>query len=251
MADRYLLSQCCEAVLDLLSMDDSVSCPDCGKQYEVREELDFAEYSSGSFEQYKWSVDGSHVVRYHFHNMTLEWLEGVSEQIKLLSLKEKRPHVLLPIYKPLHDCLKKRLQQYLANDSTPILTPNQKARIQIDEPTNNLLQLVDFLAKAHPGDAQKIIALGMCDHIRALMWLRNKEEHLAVSAWPINSYVHTDRDKLPSDTKGSIAMLGTDLLIETNNRAIDLLTLIYDLCPADVRQWHYERLDEYRLHKTV
>lgn len=251
MAERYLLSNCCETVLDLSAAGEEVCCPACGKQYAIREELDFAEYSSGSYVQHKWSADGDHIVRYYFHNMTLEQLEGVAEQIKLLSLKEKRPHVLLPVCKSLHDCLKKRLQHYLAEDSTPVLTVTQKALIEIDEPTQSLRQLVELLIKAHPAEAHQIRVIGMGDHVRALMWLRNKGEHLAVSAWPINSYVHAERDKLPSDPTSCIGVLGTDLLIEMNNCAIDLLTLIYDLCPADVRPWHYERLNDYRLHKTV
>jgi hypothetical protein len=251
MSERYLLSQCCQAVVDVTVGHELATCPNCHRQFEVREEIDFAEFSSGSFQQYKWSADGTYIVRYHFHNMTLERLEGVAEQIKLLSVHERRPYILLPIYKALHDCLKKRLQQYLAESNTPNLTTEQKARIELDAPPGrNLLQLVDLLAEVYPADAQRITFIGKCNEIAMLLWVRNKEEHLAVAAWPAQSYVHVDRHKLPSEMDGAVGELGRQLLVDANNKAIDLLSLIYDLCAFEVKQWHYDRLDDYRLHHS-
>lgn len=251
MSERYLLSQCCQAVMDVFD-HERTACPACGRSFEIREEIDFAEFSSGSFEQHKWSADGSYIVRYHFHNMTLEQLEGVAEQIKLLWVHERKPYTLLPIYKALHDCLKKRLQQYLADDSTPNLSTDLKAHITLDAPPPgyNLMRLVDLLGQAHPQHTPQINAIGKSNEIKLLLWVRNKEEHLAVAAWPVNSYAHTDPGKLPSDAEGSIGDLNVRLLHDALNKAIDLLTLIYDLSPADVKPWHYERLDEYRLHFT-
>lgn len=251
MSERYILSQCCQAIVDLTASRESAVCPDCQRQFNVREEIDFAEWSSGSFERYKWSADGSYIVRYHFHNMTLERLEGVSEQIKLLSRNERRPYVLLPIYKALHDCLKKRLQQYLADDDTPNLTRDHKAKIELDAPPGyNLMRLVDVLCEAHPEQSQNISAIGKANELRMLLWVRNKEEHLAVAAWPARSYAHVEPSKLPGDPNGRIGELNVPLLIEVHNKAIDLLSLIYDLCPAEVKRWHYDRLDENRLHHS-
>lgn len=78
--------------------------------------------------------------------MTLDELEGVAERIKALPPSERRPVRLLPIFKAIHDCLKKRIQQHLVFDRVPNLSADQKARIEVDLPLpgNHLEKLLDF-----------------------------------------------------------------------------------------------------------
>ncbi len=210
MSERFLISPCCKAVIDLSEIKyDSAHCPACSKTYELRGDIDFAEFSSGSMEHFKWSTDRTYIVKYYFHNMTLEHLEGIAENIKILSLDEQRPHLLLPIFKAMHDCLKKRLQQHLVFDRVPNLSADQKAHIELDlpRPGNNLLKLTDFLCEAYPNQASKVKFFKNDDKLKMLLWIRNKEEHIALAAWPMRSYVHTDKTKLPSDSAGHLGVV--------------------------------------------
>ena len=254
MSERYLISPCCQAAIDLFEIrSDSARCPACSKTYELREDIDFAEFSSGSMEHFKWSMDQTYIVKYYFHNMTLEHLEGIAENIKILSLAERRPHKLLPIFKAMHDCLKKRLQQHLVLDRVPNLSVEQKARIAVDlpKPGNNLLKLADHLCEAYPQQAAKVELFKNNDKLKMLLWLRNKEEHIAVASWPMRSYVHTDNAKLPSECAEHVAELTIPLAVDILHFCLDFLKLIYDLDPKDVREWHYEVLNNFRIHCTV
>jgi hypothetical protein len=185
--------------------------------------------------------------------MTLDQLEGLAERIKLLSLRERRPHVLLPIFKAIHDCLKKRLQQHLTFARVPNLTADQKARIEADLPSpgNNLVRLLEFLIEAYPEQKDRLNSIKDGDNVKMLLWIRNKEEHIALAMWPINSYVHSDKKKLPSDAEGRIAVLGVPLAVDLLNDGIDLLKLIYDLDPKGVSEWQYDVLEQHRFHCTV
>jgi hypothetical protein len=254
MSEHYLISPCCEAAIDLNGLaGDQVVCPMCSKRYAIREDIDFAEFSSASMEYYKWSSDDTYIIKYYFHNMTLDEIEGVAERIKSIPLKERRPYVLLPIFKAVHDCIKKRLQQYLVFDRIPNLSQEQKARIEEDLlfPGNNLFKLMDYLLEAYPEVDSRILGFRNNDMLKMLMWIRNKEEHIAVVTWPIRSFVHIDKTKLPSDEEGHIAELTVPLAIELLNFGIDLLKMIYDLDPERVDMWHYQRLEQYRIHCTV
>ncbi|MCX7564591.1 hypothetical protein OS176_13815 [Xanthomonadaceae bacterium XH05] len=254
MSERYLLSPCCEAAIEVYGLSaESVSCPACEKVFEVREDLDFAEFSTSSFEHFKWSDDGTHVVRYYFHNMTLDELEGVAERIKILQLREKRPLLLLPLLKATHDCLKRRLQQCLTFDRVPNLSAEEKARIEADLPFpgNNVVKLLGLLARAYPAHAIAIENVADSVELKVLLWVRNKDEHLAMSAWPMPSYVHTDKTRLPSDSVGSVDIIGVPLAVQLHNFAIDVFRLMYDIDPKDVGEWQYDRLERQRLHCTV
>jgi len=255
MTERYLISQCCQAAIDLCEVDEdgTMRCPACSKPYEVRDDIDFAEYSTGTMVHYKWAADGRYIVRYYFHNLTLDQLEGIAEQIKLLALSERRPHLLLPLFKAMHDCLKKRLQQYLVFDQVPNLSAGQKALIEADLPIpgNNLLKLVDYLSKAYPQQVAKVQRFQGDNKLQLLLWIRNKEEHLAHALWPMRSYVHTDKAKLPTDSTGHVAELTVPLAVDCLNFCIDFLRLIYDLDPKDIGQWQYEALERYRIHASV
>jgi hypothetical protein len=185
--------------------------------------------------------------------MTLDQLEGVAERIKLLPLREKRPHILLPIFKAIHDCIKRRLQQHLTFARVPNLTPDQKARIEADLPSpgNNLVRLLKFLIRAYPEQTDKLKDVMNSGNTKMLVWIRNKEEHIALAMWPINRYVHTDKNKLPSESEGHMAVLNVPLAVQLLNYGIDLLKLIYDLDPKDVSDWQYEVLEQHRVHCTV
>lgn len=254
MSEHYLISPCCEAAIDLYGLaGDQAVCPSCSKVYDVREDIDFAEFSSPSTQYFKWSADGTYIVRFFFHNMTLDQLEGVAEHIKSLSLRERRPHVLLPIFKAIHDCLKKRLQQHLVFDRVPNLSPDQKAHIEADLPLpgNNLQKLADYLLEAYPQHGSQILGFKDSDKLKMLLWIRNKEEHIAMAAWPIRSYAHIDKAKLPSDEVGHVAELTVPLAVELLNFGIDLLKMMYDLDPKNVSGWHYYQLEKHRIHCTV
>lgn len=253
MSERYLISPCCGAAIDLLSVEtDGAVCPACSKAYEVREDIDFAEFSSSSTEHYRWADDGTHIVRFYFHNMTLDELEGVAERIKALPPSERRPVRLLPIFKAIHDCLKKRIQQHLVFDRVPNLSADQKARIEADLPLprNHLEKLLDFLSDAYSGNREKVLTFSDDDRIKILRWIRNKEEHIAWAAWPLPSCVHVDMRKLPTDREGRVAELGVPLACDLLNFSIDVLKLIYDLDPSEVGEWHYDQLERHRIHCT-
>ncbi len=254
MSEHYLISPCCKVAIDVYCLDgEKAACPACLRTYEVCEDIDFAELSSPSTEYFKWADDGTYIVRFYFHNMTLDEIEGVAERIKALPLSEKRPIVLLPIFKAIHDCLKKRLQQHLIFDHVPNLSPDQKSRIEADLPLpgNNLTKLLGFLAEAYPHEIAKILGLRESNNVKMLLWIRNKEEHIATASWPLPSYIHVDKTKLPSDCIGHLAELNVPLAVTLLNFAIDLLKIIYDLDPKDVGEWHYRRLEHYRIHCTV
>lgn len=254
MSKLYLLSPCCEAAINVYCLSgESASCPACSRTFEIREDIDFAEFSTSSTEHFKWAEDGSFVVRYYFHNMTLDELEGVAERIKILPLRERRPLLLLPIFKATHDCLKKRLQQCLTYDRVPNLTPDQKAKVEADLPFpgNNVCRLLEILATAYPAEKRKIESIGNSENIKLLLWIRNKEEHVAVSAWPLPSCVHTDRAKLPSDSAGSVGVLDIPLAVQLHNFGIDVFRFLYDLDPKDVSDWQYDQLEQHRIHCTV
>lgn len=254
MSERYLISHCCEAAIDLYALaGDQAVCPSCSTAYEIREDIDFAEFSSPSTVYFKWAADGAHIVRFYFHNMTLDQIEGVAQLIKALSLRERRPLVLLPIFEAIHGCLKKRLQQYLVFDRAPKLSPDQKARIEADLPLpgNNLPRLLDYLIEAYPQHESRILGFRESDKLKMLLWIRNKGEHIAWAAWPIGSYVHTDKAKLPSEEVGHVAELTVPLAVELLNFGIDLLKMIYDLDPKSVGDWHYQQLERHRIHCTV
>lgn len=254
MNEFCLISPCCEAAIDMRCLDgDKAICPTCLRTYEVREDIDFAEQSSPSTEYFKWADGGTHIVRFYFQNMTLDAMEGVAERIKALPLKEKRPPILLPIFKAIHDCLKKRLQQHLVLDRVPNLSPGQKAQIKDDLPSPgyNLTKLLGFLAEAYPHESIKILGLRGSNNIKMLLWIRNKEEHIAMASWPLPSYVHVDKNRLPSDSVGNLAKLSVPLAVDLLNYAIDLLKYIYDLDPNNVDEWHYRQLERHRIHCTV
>lgn len=254
MSERYLLTPCCEAAIEVYCLSaEFVSCPACQRVFEVREDLDFAEFSTSSFEHFRWSDDDTHIVRFYFHNMTLDELEGVAERIKILQPREKRPLLLLPLLKATHDCLKKRLQQCLTLDRTPILSAEEKARIEADLPFpgNNIAKLLGILARAYPPHAAAIEGIANSVDLKVLLWVRNKDEHLAMSAWPMPSYVHTEKLRLPSEDAGSISALSISLAVQLHNFAIDTFRLTYDIDPQDVSQWQYDSLERYRIHCTV
>jgi hypothetical protein len=254
MSERYLISPCCGAVIDMYYLGrDKATCPACSRTYEVRENIDFAVLSSPSITYFKWADYTTYIVRYYFQNMTLEAIEGVAEHIKALPLREKRPLILLPIFKAIHDCLKKRLQQYLVLDHVPNLSSDKKAQIEIDLPLpgNNLKKLLSFLGEAYPHENTRILDFMGSNNINMLLWIRNKEEHIATTFWPLPSYVHVDKTKLPSDKVGHLAELNVPLAVDLMNFAIDLLKFIYDLEPKDVDKWHYWQLDQHRIHCTV
>lgn len=254
MNECDLISPCCGAAIEVYYLDgDKAECPACSRTYEVREDIDFAELSSPSTKYFKWADDGSYIVRFYFQNMTLDAIEGVAEHIKALPLREKRPLILLPIFKAIHDCLKKRLQQHLVLDHVPNLSPDQKARIEADLPLpgNNLTKLLGFLTEAYPHENTRILELIGNNNVKMLLWIRNKDEHIATASWPLPSYVHVDKTKLPSDSVGCLAELNIQLAVDLLNFTIDLLKFIYDLDPSDVAEWHYWQLDYHRIHHTV
>ena len=254
MSERYVITPCCSAAVDVYcSSPEWIECPNCKRRYDVREDIDFAQWSTGSTEFYRWAEDGSHIVKFYFHNMTLDEIEGVAERIKTFSPREQRPLVLLPIFKALYDCLRKRLQQHLVYDRVPNLTALQKAQIEEDLPFpgNNLAKLFDFLSVAYPSEQSRILALRDSQSAKLLLWIRNKEEHIAIAAWPLPSYVHTDKGKLPSDPSRAVAILGVPLAVEVNGFVVDVLKCIYDLDPEDVQGWHYEQIERFRIKATV
>lgn len=254
MSEHYLISPCCKAAIDLIGLaGDQAVCPMCSKEYAIREDIDFAQFSSASSEYYKWSADSAYIIKYYFHNMTLDEIEGVAERIKTFSVKERRPYVLLPIFKAIHDCIKKRLQQHLVFDRVPNLSLEQKALIEEDLPFpgNNLLKLMNYLLVAYPKANSRILGFRDSDKLKMLMWIRNKEEHIALVTWPLRSYVHMDKKKLPSDVEGNVAELTVPLAIELLNFGIDFLKMIYDLDPESVDEWHYQQLEQHRIHCTV
>ena len=254
MSEHYLISPCCEAAINVYYLDgDKATCPACSKTYEVREDIDFAVLSSPSTKYFKWSDDGNYIVRFYFQNMTLDAIEGIAECIKALPLREKRPLILLPIFKAIHDCLKKRLQQHLVLDHVPNISPDQKAQIESDLPLpgNNLAKLIDLLVVAYPHESPRIRDLRDGNNVKMLLWIRNKEEHIAMALWPLPSYVHVDKNRLPSDSVGNHAELNVRLAVDLLNFAIDLLQFIYDLDPQNVDEWHYRQLEHHRIHYTV
>jgi len=101
---KYILTRCCSSAIDLTQRNiTDVICPTCGKKYAITTDVDFAEASTGSWASYKWSDDGNCLVRYYFHNYTLEYLGGIAEAIKIQDKNETRPYKLLPIFKSMHD----------------------------------------------------------------------------------------------------------------------------------------------------
>jgi hypothetical protein len=252
MSERYLISGCCNAAIDLsTAVSDRVECPTCRRVFEIRLDIDFAEYSTSSMEEFRWSDDGSYILKFYFENFTLESLEGIAEQIKLLPPSERRPSKLLPLFKAIHDCLKKRLQQYLVRDDVPNLPVDTKAQIEVDEPTQNVGHLAGHLLMAYPESADRLQGVAEHEYLKMLMWLRNKEEHLPVAAWPMKSFVHISRDKLPGEATGAYAELTVQLATRMQNFCVDFLKAIYDVCGRDIEEWQYNRLDEYRIHCTT
>jgi hypothetical protein len=252
MSERYLISPCCQAAIDLLTAgDDRVSCPECRRAFEIREDIDFAEFSTSSTESYRWADDYGHVVRFFFENFTLDALERTAQRIKILRPSERRPTFLLPIFKDMHDCMKKRLQQYLIRDDVPILSAKVKAQIELDEPSHNLSQLCIHLLSAYPNEGARLKPLVEHDYIKMLVWLRNKEEHLPVSAWPLRSYVHTARDKRPDDLAGAYAELTVGVATLMHNFSVDFLKAIYDVCGRDIEDRQHNLLEAHRIHCTV
>lgn len=254
MSEHYVLTPCCEAAIDVsASAYDEVVCPSCSRSYPVREDIDFAEFSTESTEFYRWTDDGTWLVRFYFHNMTLDAIEGISERIKAISVRERRPLILLPILKALHDCLKRRIQQFLVFDRVPNLSSDQKAKIEADlpKPGNNLQKLFDQLLTAFPNQVQPITALRESKKTKQLLWIRNKEEHLATAAWPIPSLVHTDPTLMPDTRHPDADELGVPLAVDLNNFVVDTLKFLYDLDATEVKGWHYDQLEHFRIHATV
>jgi hypothetical protein len=252
MSERYLISPCCQAAIDLLTAEKGrVSCPECRRSFEIREDIDFAEYSTSSTDSYRWADDYSHVVRFFFENFTLDALESTAQRIKLLRPSERRPSLLLPIFKDIHDCLKKRLQRYMIRDDVPILSAKVKAQIELDEPTHSLSQLSIHLLSAYPSEGVRLKPLIDHDYIRMLVWLRNKDEHLPISAWPLQSYIHTARHKRPDDSADAHAELTVEVATLMHNFSVDFLGAIYDVCGRDIGDWQHDRLEAHRIHCTV
>lgn len=252
MTERYLISPCCNSAIDLSTAEeDRVSCPECKRVFEIREDIDFAEYSTNSTEHFRWSDDFTHIVRLFFENFTLESLEGVAEQIKILRPSERRPSCLLPIFKAMHDCLKKRLQQYLVRDEVTALSAKTKAEIEIDEPTKNLRKLAELLLTAYPERLADLEPLVKSDYVDMLMWLRNKQEHLPITSWPLKSYIHADRTKHPENPAGMRAELTVESAARMLHFCIDFLRMLYDVCDKDLARWHYDELERFRIHCTV
>jgi len=133
------------------------------------------------------------------------------------------------------------------------LTIEDKAKIEADLPFpgNNVQKLLTLLKTVYPGEATKISQISSDNITRALLWIRNKEEHLAISAWPIPSYVHIEKEKMPSEANSPIGLLNTELAVSTNNYIIDILKYLYDLDTQKKDYWQYERLESYRIHFTI
>lgn len=254
MSEKYIITPCCNSALVSYDISgDLLICPDCKKSYEIRDDIDFAEWSSSTTQFYRWADDGNCLVRFHFYNKTLDEIEGVTEKIKMLSPSEKNPVLLLPIFKGLHDCLRKKIQSHLISDRVPNLSIIQKAQIEQDlpKPGNNLTKLFDLLSVAYPSEKTKIELMRDKSEVRALLWVRNKDEHIAISAWPFPSYVHTDKNRLPSESSNCFSILDITLAVRLNSFVIDAIKLIYDLDPDDVNQWHYEDLEKHRIQVTI
>lgn len=84
-----------------------------------------------------------------------------------------------------------------------------------------------------------------------LRWLRNKEEHLPITSWPLNSYIHADRAKHPANKIGMRAELSVDSAVRMLHFCIDFLRMLYDVYDKNIAQWQYDELERFRIHSTV
>lgn len=241
----------CNKIFDIYenyNFIDLITCPHCKHKYPVIHDIDYAISSTGSGSFYKY--EGESIIEINFENAPMDDLESVWQTHKSLNANEISPHKLLAVVKGYHDILRLRIQRFLIIDhQNSLLKENEIYDIKTNPPEKkyNLKKFFGLLIKAIP-DRSIEIDIFLNDHqsfFKELIWLRNKEEHISVTAWPVPSHIHIDTKKYPKDR--SDKTLNYFYLKEINNQVIDILRFLLDIDPIAKDEWEYQEIENLRI----
>lgn len=248
----------CRNELDLSDFGGEVKCNICSQVYKIQNYSSHAQAESGHSIWYKW--EGDTIARVYFNNPPLEILEEAWQETLKLDTEEIRPWKLTPVVKSYYDSLKQRLQEFLALPQTPNLNKVEKQKIQndpLDVRLNLEKLLFKYLIKAFNFKVTEI-NLFLNSHksmIKKLIWIRNKKEHIAPSLWPVPSKVYEDLGRNPEKYEPgiegvSVDVLNFDFLIRVNHAVIDICKFLLTLDPIKREQWHFAKLEAFRINKN-
>lgn len=225
-------------------------CPRCKKAFTVTPiEISYAVAESGSSDFHRYIKDREIEVRC-FRNCPVDLLEEAWQDTIGINQGEKNPQVLLPIVKKYHDAIKwhaRRLIEVhpgsLSQREIQIIKKDDDRRNKV-----NVKNIFDYLKRAYPSKQAMIdlCYIGNQDLIKRLWWVRNKQEHILYSQWPINAKVFDDLSKDPDDSSVPPDRLNADFIKKVNNLAVDIYRLIIDLRPTPPDQWQYSSVEQFR-----
>jgi len=230
------------------------TCHSCGKEYgTIQDENSYAVALTNSCDYYRYNKKGEIEIRC-FMNPPLDWLEEAWQDSQGLNNTEKNPQILLPIAKKYHDAIKGRIRRFLEVFSGS-LTTEETQFIKNDNSKGkslNIKNLFEYLKTAYPSKKSQIEEFYLLNNslINRVWWIRNKQEHILFSQWPMNSKIFEDLSKNPGDSDIAPDNLNTDFIKRVNNLSVDVYKLIIDLKPDSEDQWYDDELERFRYKQS-
>ncbi len=229
---------------------DNYNCPKCKKSYKIYvNQISHALAESGSCDYHRYISDTEIETRI-FRNYPLDMLEEAWQDFQAIAEEEKNPQVLLPIVKKYHDAVKSHVRRLL-EINPGILSGRQISIIQKDDDRRrkiNITNIFEYLRIAYPSKISLIDSFysSNLNMIRRVWWVRNKQEHILYSQWPLNAKVFEDPAKDPNDLSPAPDNLNFDFIKRVNNLSVDICKLIIDLRPGTQERWQYSSIEQFR-----
>jgi hypothetical protein len=247
-----LLCEKCGKKLDLPYGGDvhEYTCSNCKKKYKVvPHEISYAIAESSSCDYFRYGSGGEIEARL-FRNYPVDLLEEAWQDFQSTGDGEKNPHVLLPIVKKYHDAVKSYGRRLLEIHHGK-LTPQDIRLIGKDDirgKSLNIKNLFGYLKTAYPAKSPVIDEFYSTNKslIERVWWVRNKQEHIIYSCWPVNAKIFEDLDKNPDNPDPALDNLNSDFVKRVNNLSVDICTLIIDLRPGAQDSWQYYSVEQFR-----
>jgi len=229
---------------------DEYTCSNCKKEYKViSHEISYAVAESGSYDCFRYG-NGGEIEARCFRNYPVDLLEEAWQDLQSIGDDKKNPHVLLPIVKKYHDAVKSHARRLLELHSGK-LTSQDKQLIKKDNikgKSLNIKTIFKYLMKAYPAKSSKIDDFYLTNKslIERVWWVRNKQEHVLYSHWPMNAKIFEDWNKNPDDRDPAPDNLNSDFVKRVNNLSVDVCRLIIDLRPGKQDSWRYNAVEQFR-----
>ena len=105
-----------------------------------------------------------------------------------------------------------------------------------------------YLKIAYPVKTPIINAFYLANQniIKRVWWVRNKQEHIIYTQWPLNAKIFENLNNNPNDSCLAPDNLNFDFIKRVNNLAVDSYKLIIDLQLGQQEQWQYNSIEHFR-----